>query len=171
MRDVQRDVLSRIDGLRRTYAEGTDMDPVEHCLSRIKSEESMREKCRRLGLPENEQSALREIKDAIGVRVVCAFLNDIYAVRDFLSSQPDLTVVEEKDYIGSAKPNGYRSYHMILRTDSGYYIEVQIRTISMDTWAALEHHQRPPDRRGAEALRRRAGFHRRLHAGDTEPDI
>ncbi len=48
--------------------------------------------------------------------------------------------MKEKDYIRRAKPNGYRSYHMILRTQSGYYAEIQLRTISMDTWAALEHH-------------------------------
>ena len=60
-------------------------------------------------------------------------------------------MVEEKDYIRNVKPNGYRSYHMILRTcdgrapagcgdTDGFYVEVQLRTISMDTWAALEHH-------------------------------
>jgi hypothetical protein len=29
---------------------------------------------------------------------------------------PGCTVVQEKDYIRDAKPNGYRSYHMILET-------------------------------------------------------
>ena len=49
-------------------------------------------------------------------------------------------IIKEKDYIRRAKPNGYRSYHMILRTKAGYFAEIQLRTISMDTWAALEHH-------------------------------
>ena len=53
-----------------------------------------------------------------------------------------ITVVNEKDYIKNVKPNGYRSYHMILKTDEGLYAEVQLRTISMDTWAALEHHMK-----------------------------
>lgn len=118
----------------------TGMDPVEHCLGRIKQEDSMREKCRRKGLPETAESALREIHDAIGLRVVCAFLDDVFAIRDYLAGLPHCEVVEEKDYIRHAKPNGYRSYHMILKVDGTWYAEIQLRTISMDTWAALEHH-------------------------------
>jgi ppGpp synthetase/RelA/SpoT-type nucleotidyltranferase len=48
-------------------------------------------------------------------------------------------MIKEKDYIRQAKPNGYRSYHIILRVSGKYYVELQLRTISMDTWAALEH--------------------------------
>ncbi len=133
-------ILDRVEVLRERLAQKYGSDPIEHCLSRIKSEESMREKCRRNGLPETTESALFVCHDAIGIRIVCAFLNDVYKLRDFLADFDDLTVVEEKDYIKNAKKNGYRSYHMILRSPEGYYIEVQLRTISMDTWAALEHH-------------------------------
>lgn len=139
---VLEQMLGRINDLRTQIKEDKGEDPIEHCLGRIKSEDSMREKCRRKGLPETAESALTKIHDAIGVRVVCAFRSDVYMVRDYLAGFDDVTVTEEKDYIRHAKPNGYRSYHMILRTDSGYYVEVQIRTISMDTWAALEHHMK-----------------------------
>lgn len=64
-----------------------------------------------------------------------------YALRDYIAMQHTLEVIEEKDYIRHVKPNGYRSYHMIVKTE-GYYAEIQLRTISMDTWAALEHHLR-----------------------------
>ena len=47
-------------------------------------------------------------------------------------------MVKEKDYIKNVKKNGYRSYHMILKIE-GYFVEVQLRTIAMDSWAALEH--------------------------------
>jgi ppGpp synthetase/RelA/SpoT-type nucleotidyltranferase len=100
----------------------------------------MREKLARKGLPIKTEAALTQVNDALGVRIVCAFLNDVYAMRDHLASDPGVEVVEERDYILHAKPNGYRSYHMILHTEEGYYAEVQLRTISMDTWAALEHH-------------------------------
>jgi putative GTP pyrophosphokinase len=102
----------------------------------------MREKCRRKMLPEETESALTKIYDAVGLRVVCAFIDDIYRIRDHLVAQPGTEVIEEKDYIKNVKPNGYRSYHMILRLHGKYYAEVQLRTISMDTWAALEHHLR-----------------------------
>lgn len=157
---IRNEVVESIDELRNRISAQTAFDPVEHCLSRIKSEESMREKCRRNDLPETARSALVSIRDSIGIRIVCAFRSDVMLVRDHLANLPGFVVVEEKDYIRKAKPNGYRSYHMILRTvdgrapigceptssddepASGFYVEVQLRTISMDTWAALEHHMK-----------------------------
>jgi ppGpp synthetase/RelA/SpoT-type nucleotidyltranferase len=133
-------VLEEITKIRNEMAGELGMDPVEHLLGRIKSEESMREKCRRKGLPETPESALEKIHDAIGLRVVCAFLDDIYTIRDRLLALPRIRLVEEKDYIRHVKPNGYRSFHMIIIVDEKIYAEIQLRTISMYTWAALEHH-------------------------------
>ena len=140
MEKVMQDIMSRVGDARKEMKKHLGMDPVEHCLCRIKTEESMREKCRRRGLPETEESALTKIYDAIGIRVVCGFIADVYAMVDYLKKFDDITVIEEKDYIKNAKPNGYRSYHMILKTSAGYFVDMQLRTISMDTWAALEHH-------------------------------
>ncbi|MBQ7541971.1 MAG: GTP pyrophosphokinase family protein [Clostridia bacterium] len=131
--------------------EKTGMNPVEHLKYRIKAEDSMREKCRRQGLPETTESALQHIHDAIGLRVVCTFLDDVYAIRDYLRARDDLEIVNEKDYIRSVKSNGYRSLHLIVKKD-GYYAEIQIRTISMDTWAALEHQIRYKKNVGNSAL-------------------
>lgn len=134
------------DSFRSRKGEGI----YEHLKARIKSEESMREKCRRKGLPETPDSALNVITDAIGLRIVTRFIDDIYAIIDHLKASPDLAVVTEKDYIRNAKPNGYRSYHMILKAavpyedirgnfPGEYYVEIQLRTIAMDMWASLEH--------------------------------
>lgn len=142
---VKTHLLDEIDSVRNRMQAETGIDPVEHCLARIKSEDSMREKCRRKGLPETTESALTKIYDAVGIRVVCAFINDVYAIRDHLATLPDVEIIEEKDYIRHAKPNGYRSYHMILRVsddEGAVYAEIQLRTISQDTWAALEHQLR-----------------------------
>ena len=133
---------SEIEKLREYLKIKEGLDPVEHCLARIKSDESMREKCRRKGLPETEESALHLIYDAVGLRVVCPFIQDVYHIRDHLAGLPDCEIVREKDYIRHAKPNGYRSYHMILLVRGEVYAEIQLRTISQDTWAALEHHMR-----------------------------
>ena len=133
-------VLREITKIRNEMTEELGMDPIEHLLGRIKSEESMREKCRRKGIPETPESALEKIHDAIGLRVVCAFLDDVYTIRDRLLALPRIRLVEERDYIRHVKPNGYRSFHMIIIVDEKIYAEIQLRTISMDTWAALEHH-------------------------------
>ena len=135
---VMQSLADCIRAAAETVRAETGMNPVEHLKYRIKSEDSMREKCRRKGLPETVESALQKVYDAIGLRVICTFLDDVYAIRDYLFSRKDLEIVNEKDYIQQVKPNGYRSLHLIVKKN-GYYAEIQIRTISMDTWAALEH--------------------------------
>lgn len=136
------DILDRIASIRMEMKNNIGMDPVEHCLSRIKTDDSMREKCLRKGLPVTTESALTKIYDAIGIRVVCDFLSDVYQIEDRIRDFNDVEVIEEKDYIMHVKPNGYRSFHLIIKTKKGYYVEIQLRTISMDTWAALEHHMK-----------------------------
>ncbi|MBR5336406.1 MAG: GTP pyrophosphokinase family protein [Lachnospiraceae bacterium] len=125
----------------------------EHLIYRIKDDESMREKLKAGGFAENEYNALREMTDAIGLRVVCLFIDDVYECVELIRALPGCSVINEKDYIQNAKPNGYRSYHMILDVTSEapdvegnvpghFFAEVQLRTIAMDTWAALEHEMR-----------------------------
>ncbi len=140
MKQILSEMTQRIESLRKKITDEEGMDPVEHFLFRLKTEESMREKCRRNNLPETTESALHVLRDAIGLRIVCAFIQDVYRMRDAIVAYPDLSVVEEKDYIKNSKSNGYRSYHLILKTSTGYFVEIQLRTASMDTWAALEHH-------------------------------
>ncbi len=122
----------------------------EHIITRIKSDESMREKCIRKGIPESPYSALYINTDAIGMRIVTSFVDDIYLMIKYIKSFDNCEIIEEKDYIKHAKPNGYRSYHLILAVTTDYpdvngnekgiyYVEVQLRTIAMDTWASLEH--------------------------------
>ena len=122
----------------------------EHLATRIKSDESMRAKLRATGLEETTANALRGLTDSIGLRVVCLFIDDVYECVRIIKDFPGCSVVVEKDYIKNCKPNGYRSYHMILdvtseepdvegNTPGHYYVEIQLRTIAMDTWAALEH--------------------------------
>lgn len=122
----------------------------EHLNYRIKGDESMRDKLVKRGLAPTAYNALRKVKDSIGLRVVCLFIDDVYENVALLKSLPGCSVVQEKDYIKDAKPNGYRSYHMILdvvtdapdvdgKSPGHYYVEIQLRTIAMDTWAALEH--------------------------------
>ena len=55
-------------------------------------------------------------------------------------------MIETEDYIAHPKPNGYKSFHMIiavpvLLSDRVEWVpvELQIRTIAMDFWAGLEH--------------------------------
>lgn len=142
-------ILLQVSEIRDAMKSQLGIDPVEHCLGRIKSEDSMREKCVRKNLPVTTESALEKIYDAVGVRIVCAFVDDVFTIRDYIVNSGRYEVINEKDYINTAKPNGYRSYHMILRVGGKYHAEIQLRTISMDTWAALEHHLKYKKKIGA----------------------
>lgn len=116
---------------------------VLYCKSRIKALESMMRKLEKSGLPPTGRAALAYMHDAVGVRAVCAFTDDVYRVASWLADRPEVQVKTVKDYIAAPKPNGYRSYHLILAlTDgpgAGTTAEVQLRTIAADFWAALEH--------------------------------
>ena len=150
LEEIKNDIQSRIEEYTQKEYQKSGIKIYEHLIARIKSEESMCEKCRRKNLPETPQSALREMHDSIGLRIVCSFIEDIYTNIRYIKAFPDCRVVDEKDYIRHAKPNGYRSYHMILEMQYPYtdvygnnpgkfYVEIQLRTIAMDSWAALEH--------------------------------
>lgn len=122
----------------------------EHFIARVKTPESMIEKCQRKNFLVTTESALKKVRDSIGLRIVCGFVDDIYTLADLIRSFDDCTIVAEKDYIKNAKPNGYRSYHLIVEVvtpypdclgnkQGSYFIEIQLRTIAMDSWASLEH--------------------------------
>ena len=141
--------LSCMDMIRRYEVQLGNRDPVASSQTRIKSAESMRQKLQRLAFPVTAESALKNVFDAAGVRLVCPFIQDIYTVADMLMRQSDLTLIEKKDYISSPKPNGYRSLHLILEVPIflsertvPVRIELQLRTIAMDFWASLEHQLR-----------------------------
>lgn len=132
-------LLAGVEQLRANLEREQGEDPIEHCLGRIKSVQSIREKCARKGMPPMGEVVLRNVYDIVGIRLVCTFLDDVYLMRDRVAALPGIEVMQEKDYIRHVKPNGYRSYHMVVRVEGDLCAEFQIRTISQDTWAALEH--------------------------------
>ena len=148
--EVMNILVKKIENLNQKQKEQTGEGIYEHFIYRIKSEESMREKCRRKNLPETYETALHDMHDSIGCRIVCSFVDDIYQIVNYLKSQKDIIVFNEKDYVKNPKDNGYRSYHMIIQLQVPYedwkgdnpglyFAEIQLRTIAMDSWAALEH--------------------------------
>ena len=144
------DLSKRIQEANDRVKQETGQKLFEHFNARIKQAASMEEKCQRKNLPRVPESALKEIRDAIGIRIVCGFIEDIYQTIEVLRQLEGCEIVLEKDYIRAAKPNGYRSYHLILEVETPYedchgqnpgryFVEIQLRTIAMDSWASLEH--------------------------------
>lgn len=147
---VKEFVMNKIVEMNQTEILRKNEKLYEHLIGRVKTEDSMIEKCQRKGLSLNSKSSLTECKDAIGIRVVCNFIDDIYRVVNLLKQQDWCNVIKEKDYVSNSKQNGYRSYHLIVSVTTDfpgieapkngrYFVEVQLRTIAMDSWASLEH--------------------------------
>lgn len=139
--------LSCMDMIRRYEVQLGNRDPVASFQTRIKSAESMRQKLQRLAFPVTAESAMKNVFDAAGVRLVYPFIQDIDRTAELIRAIPGVQIQTEKDYIRSPKPNGYRSYHMILsmplrflgNSQKTVWLEVQLRTIAMDCWANIEH--------------------------------
>jgi len=74
----------------------------------------MKKKLARQNLPITADSALRDVWDAAGVRLVCPFVQNIDQTVELIRGIPGVQILKEKDYIRNPKPSGYRSYHMIL---------------------------------------------------------
>ncbi len=119
------------------------VEPILYVTSRIKKPQSMIAKLEKHGLTTDSKTALEHMHDAVGVRIICSFHDDVYAISNYLKKQEIYRIIEIKDYIRHPKSNGYRSLHLIVEmTDStcrGLRAEIQLRTIATDFWAALEH--------------------------------
>jgi putative GTP pyrophosphokinase len=121
-------------------------NPIEHIKSRVKSLQSIAQKLARRGLEVTVENAKNNIFDIAGVRIICSFTSDIYAIYHLLKNQSDVNIIEVEDYIKNPKPNGYQSLHMLAEIpvflsnrSEQVTVEIQIRTIAMDFWASLEH--------------------------------
>ncbi|MGL6200533.1 MAG: GTP pyrophosphokinase [Lachnospiraceae bacterium] len=142
LQDTQETLLASLAKLQQNHIASGYRDMIEHCKARIKCARSVKEKLVRQGLPATLEAALSQIYDVVGIRVVCTFINDIYLIRNWIADLSHINIVNEKDYIRSPKPNGYRSYHIIIECSMHgeiVYAEIQIRTLAMDCWASLEH--------------------------------
>ena len=141
-----RQVQTKLENLDDEFQMKHRRNPIHHMQSRMKTIRSMMEKLQRKHLQQSIASAVGNLTDIAGIRVICSYLQDVYTVADLLTSQDDVHVVKVRDYIKNPKSNGYRSLHLVVEVPVylsegrlSVPVEVQIRTIAMDFWATLEH--------------------------------
>ncbi len=146
---AMKEVTTKLEILDDEFQTRHKRNPIHSMQSRIKSVQSMMDKLRHRHKALSISSAVENLNDIAGVRVICSYIEDIYTVANLLTSQDDVHVVYVHDYIQNPKPNGYRSLHIVLSVpvylSDGRMevpVEVQLRTIAMDFWASLEHNLR-----------------------------
>ena len=141
------EMLTKINILKQELTHTASLgSPIEHVTHRLKRPASVAEKAERLGCRPDFEDIRAQVWDIAGIRVVCSFVSDAYVVLEMLQRQPDISVVQVKDYIAEPKPSGYKSLHLIVdipvflseRTEM-VRVEIQIRTVAMDFWASREH--------------------------------
>lgn len=139
-------VTAKLQILNKEFQCCNDRNPIEGIKSRIKSYSSIVQKLNHMGLPLTVDNMVNHLHDVAGIRVVCPFISDVYHVAGMLLKQNDIEIIKIKDYIQIPKSNGYRSLHLIIMVEVFFSdqkrkvpVEIQLRTIAMDFWAALEH--------------------------------
>ena len=144
--DALESMTSRLKILKHSLYDGAYGQPIQNIQSRIKSKSSIEGKLLRQNIMPTFENAREYLQDIAGIRAICFYQDDIYNLIQNIKSQSDLICVRESDYISHPKPNGYRSYHLILGVPIYYMdlmdyfpVELQLRTISMDFWASMEH--------------------------------
>ena len=141
-----KEINTKIEILNNEFVQINDYNPIEHVKARLKTPESIVKKLKRSGYAVTIENMVEKLSDIAGIRIICSFTQDIYQIADMIARQKDVSVLYVKDYIRQPKPNGYKSYHMVV-TIPIYLtagpvetkVEIQIRTVAMDFWASLEH--------------------------------
>ena len=146
---LYRDYAQRVrDLLERVLA--TKSIRVHSVTCRVKARDSLAAKIRRTG---KDYSALSEITDLAGVRVICYFADDVDRVAALIESEFTVDTDNSIDRRRSLEPDRfcYLSLHHIVSFDDGraqlpeYHpfrglkLEIQTRSILQHAWAEIEH--------------------------------
>ena len=141
-----KEVETKFDVLNSEFDIRYRRNPISSMHSRLKSRDSVLRKLVRYGYTPSIDNIKKHVKDFAGIRIICSYIDDIYSIADAFLAQDDITLIERKDYIKEPKDSGYRSLHLIIEvpiflSDQTHNmpVEIQFRTIAMDTWASLEH--------------------------------
>jgi putative GTP pyrophosphokinase len=119
---------------------------ISQITSRVKSPDSILKKMEKKNIELTYRNLIDNINDIAGVRVICTTKDDIFLIRDLISTLVNVKILKEKDYVTYPKKSGYSSYHILCevpinvgRDIVNVKIEIQIRTKVMDLWASIEH--------------------------------
>lgn len=143
---AMKEICIRIETINEMLKFKYNREPLHQIENRIKSARSVMGKLAKKNLAATVDNMRENLYDIAGVRVVCAYISDVYEFAGYLEEQSDLRLIKRKDYIANPKSNGYRSLHLILEVPINYIgamkmipVEIQFRTEPMDYWASLEH--------------------------------
>ena len=132
------ELRTKIDIVRSEFADTHGYDPVEHAETWLTTPDSVLDEA-------DPPLRVEDLgRDVAGIRLTCAVTADVYRVRDLLVARRDVRVIEARDYIKRAGPDGYRGLCLVVEVPVAstgrvrtVYVEVQIRTGVMESWESV----------------------------------
>lgn len=122
-------------------------NPFDRIESRIKTFKSVKGKCRDRGYALTMPSIKENVRDIGGIRIITKYIDEIPLVIEMIRQIQEISILGIKDYVETPKDGGYKSVH--LNCQVGVYdpfgglrmvpLEIQIRTKTMNLWAAMDH--------------------------------
>lgn len=126
--------------------------------TRVKKLDSFLKKIEKDGWPQFYYPT-EVVKDFIGARVVCWFVDDVYGLLDFIKASNHFDIANEKinpikDYIEKPQTAGYRAVHVFAEVEydsvqkvnehvvvkpEKILCEIQIRSTLQDAWGDITH--------------------------------
>lgn len=139
-------VKDNLEDMKDNLSNFYKYDVINNINCRIKTPDSIIRKMKRKQFDLNYKNLIENVEDIAGIRVVCPFKSDINKVVDLLEKDPNLEILQKKDYISKPKKSGYSGYHIIAQTPvnigdafANVKTEIQIKTMAMDFWSSTEH--------------------------------
>lgn len=142
---AMKEIRTRFEILNAEYGVRCSRNPIHSISTRLKGSASIVEKLNRkeLALSARTSESISMMWPVFGSS---ATIRTMYSHGKRICGQSGIRLITMKDYISTPKPNGYRSLHLILSVPVSFAdntqdvsVEVQIRTIAMDSWASMEH--------------------------------
>ncbi len=116
---------------------------------RVKGFDSLYEKVLRKLKLTGQHDGVVQLTDFLGIRIVCAFIEDLNKAEEQIRQSLEVMEVERKGSNFTVKEFGYESTHYLVRVpddivdsfhvDADVVCEIQLRTILQDAWAEVEH--------------------------------
>ena len=139
-------VRDDLEDIKNNLSNNYQYDVINNINCRIKTPDSIIKKMKRKQYDLNYKNLIENVDDIAGIRVVCPFKSDIPKVVEILEDNPNLEILQKKDYISKPKKSGYSGYHIIAQTPvnigdafANVKTEIQIKTMAMDFWSSTEH--------------------------------
>ena len=139
-------VKDDLEDIKNNLSNSYQYDVINNINCRIKTPDSIIKKMKRKQYDLNYKNLIENVDDIAGIRVVCPFKSDIPKVVEILEENPNLEILQKKDYITKPKKSGYSGYHIIAQTPvnigdalANVKTEIQIKTMAMDFWSSTEH--------------------------------